>query len=230
MDPREKAAAEEFDRWAKAGRDASMAEGHRDVTEQVLVGWPLDAADRVLDVGCGNGWAVRWLVQRGAGTGVGVDVSPEMVHRARALAQDDARFDFRVASGADLPFPDGWFSRLLSVESLYYYPHPGQALVEWRRVAAPGARLAVIVDLYAENEGSLPWVEALPIPVHVLGAEGLARMVHAAGWAEVRWRQVIDSRPLTPEAEFRPSPYWPAYAQYLAYRRAGSLVVEAVAR
>lgn len=230
MDAIEKAAAEEFDRWARAGRAESMAEGHRNVTEQVLQGWSLGPSDRVLDIGCGNGWAVHWLVQHGAGTGVGVDVSSEMIHRARLLARDDARFDFRVSGAADLPFPDGWFSHLLSVESIYYYPRPGQALAEWRRVAAPGARLAVVIDLYAENAGSLPWVDALDVPVHVLGADELARLVHAAGWAEVQWRQVRDTRPVKSAEAFEPSRYWPSYELYRAYREAGALAVEAVAR
>lgn len=230
MDPIEKAAAEEFDRWARAGRAESMAEGHRNVTEQVLSQWPLTSDSRVIDIGCGNGWAVRWLVYHGAGTGVGVDVSSEMIHRARQAVSDDARFDFRVSGGADLPWPDGWFSHLLSVESLYYYPRPGEALVEWRRVAAPGARLAIVIDLYAENPGSLPWVDALDIGVHVFSADQLARMVHAAGWADVRWRQVRDTRPVQSADQFQPSTYWPSYDLYRAYREAGALAVEATVR
>ncbi len=226
MDPIEKAAAAEFDRWAEAGRGESMADGHRDVTGQVLDGWDLGPDDRVLDVGCGNGWAVRWLVERGAGAGIGVDVSPQMINRARQLAQGDDRFQFQVASGDALPLPDGHVSHLLSVESLYYYPDPARALREWRRVVRPGGRLAIVIELYAENTGSLSWVDALDVAVHVLGADQLADMARAAGWTDVRWRQVQDRRPLTAPDAFQPSRYWPSYDQYLAYRKAGALAVE----
>ncbi|RME22338.1 MAG: class I SAM-dependent methyltransferase [Deltaproteobacteria bacterium] len=233
----EKAAAEEFDRWAAAGRDESMARGHRDVTEQAVADWDLGPGDRILDVGCGNGWAVRMLVDRVAGVpeggppsgpiGTGVDISPEMIARARAATRGDPRFRFVVAPGDRLPFDDGEFSHVLSVESLYYYPDPAAALREWRRVASDGARLAVVIELYRENPGSLLWVDALDIDVHVLGTRELVEMAQAAGWREVRARQVRDRSPVRSREEFTPSRYWPDYAAYLAYREAGALVVSA---
>ena len=81
--PDEQSAAAEFDGWAKSGRAESMAEGHRGVTEAALDHWQLDESSVVLDAGCGNGWAVRWLVTRGAGGGIGTDISPGMIDRAR---------------------------------------------------------------------------------------------------------------------------------------------------
>ncbi|MCB9781153.1 MAG: class I SAM-dependent methyltransferase [Alphaproteobacteria bacterium] len=236
MLPTERAAADEFDRWAAAGRGESMADGHRDVTTQGLSGWSLTRRDRVLDVGCGNGWAVRWLRHGapaggpGAGFAMGVDVSPAMVRRARQLRGGDMAQRFEVASGAALPLADDAVSHVLSVESLYYYPDPGAALAEWRRVTRDGGRFALVIELYAENQGSLAWVDALDVAVHVLGADAWADLARAAGWQDVRWRQVQDRRPLKPREAFVPSAYSPSYDHYLAYRRAGALVVEGVAR
>lgn len=227
--PTEQAAAAEFDAWAEAGRGESMAEGHRDVTGQVLDGWTLSSDHHVLDIGCGNGWALRWLIERGAGQGTGVDLSPAMIARARAAVGADPRFAFHVAGGDRLPVADHSVSHLLSVESLYYYPDPGAALLEWRRVARPGARLAIVVELYAENRGSLPWVDALEVDVHLLGAEDYRTLARQAGWEQVTWRQVPDRRPIKTEQQFEPSRYWPDYQLYLAYRQAGALAVEAVA-
>ncbi len=221
----ERAAAAEFDRWAQAGRGESMARGHRDVTEQALADWTPGPGDRVLDVGCGNGWAVRWLVERGAGHGAGVDVSSEMIARANAATQGDDRFSFHVAAGERLPFGDASFSHVLSIESLYYYPDPAAALREWRRVAAPGAHLAIVIELYRENPGSLVWVDALDVDVHVLGASQLVDQATDAGWRDVGWRQVQERSPVLSPDDFQPSRYWPDYADYLAYRQAGALVV-----
>jgi len=225
--PKEAAAAAEFDRWAHAGRAESMASGHRRATGEAIAHWALGADDTVLDVGCGNGWAVRWLVERGAGHGLGVDISPAMIGRANDAVQSDARFRFDVSSGETLPYDDARVTHLLSVESLYYYPQPARALMEWARVLRPGGKMAIVLDLYQENEGAHVWVDVLPIDVHLLSAEEYCVLAREAGFAEVSWRQSRDPRPPTPESEFEPSKYWPTYAMYLTYHTQGSLIVEA---
>jgi len=223
--PDEQRAASEFDDWADAGRAESMAEGHRGVTEAALAHWKLDDSSVVLDVGCGNGWAVRWLVGQGASRGIGVDISPGMIERATAATKGDERFDFRVASSQHLPIEDGTASHLLSVESLYYYPDPAVALAEWARVTKSGGELAVVIDLYEENIATHAWVDALDVDVHLLSSAQCIAMAKAGGWRDLRWWQVQDPRPLTPEAEFQSSQYWPSYEMYLDYRKTGALVI-----
>jgi len=223
--PDEKQAAVEFDGWAKSGRAESMAEGHRGVTEAALTHWSVNDSSVVLDAGCGNGWAVRWLVERGAGRGLGTDISPGMIARAQAATAGDSRFQFEVASSQRLPLDDGEVSHLLSVESLYYYPDPAAALAEWARVTRTGGHLAVVIDLYEENKATHAWVDALDVDVHLLSAPQCRAMAEAGGWTDVRTWQVQDSRPITPEADFSPSQYWPSYEMYLDYRRMGALVI-----
>lgn len=225
MNQMEQAAAAEFDQWAHNGRAESMAEGHRDATAQILEGWTLTAADRVLDVGCGNGWAVRWMLERGAGSGDGVDISPEMIDRARSLTTAGMSAAFAVSAGERLPFKDASFSAILSVESLYYYPDPGAALAEWARVSRRDGRLGVMVDLFAENPAGPVWKEALDIDVHLLSESDFQRLAQEAGWRNVKTWRVIDRRPMKTEAEFTPSRWYPTYAIYRGYREAGSLAV-----
>lgn len=220
-------AATEFDQWADAGRAESMADGHQGVTFAAIRDWTLDAEDVALDVGCGNGWAVRELVARGAGRGLGVDIAPKMIALARSATDGDPRFDFHTASADALPWPDGAVSHILNIESIYYYPDPATALVEWARVAKPGARLTVLVDLYEENPATHVWIDALDIDVHLLSAPQLIAMAEAAGWTDVYAEQVLDPRPITPESAFKTSKYWPSYAHYREYRETGALVIHA---
>ena len=221
------AAAAEFDRWALAGRDASMARGHRHAAEAVTAGWAPGPEDAVLDVGCGNGWAVRMLVERGAGRGVGVDAAPEMIARARGLSADDARLAYHVAPASAIPASDGEFAFVLNIESLYYYPDPEIALREWARVARRGARLGLVLDLYLESPGSHTWIDALDVGVHLLSIADVVALVEGAGFAGVSWRQVRPPGPAPDEASFQPSRYVPSFAHALALFEAGSLIVEA---
>jgi len=225
--PDPKAAATEFDNWADAGRAESMAVGHQGVTEAAIRNWELHGASTVLDVGCGNGWAVRELVTRGAGRGFGVDISPRMIEKAQQATSGDVRFGFQVSAAENLPMENGTISHLLNVESLYYYPSPKEALVEWARVTAADGVLAIVVDLYEENPATHTWIDALDIDVHLLSAPQIMSMARDAGWRQVSSEQVLDPRPITPKKDFTISKYWPSYEMYLDYRQTGALVVHA---
>ena len=196
-----------------------MARGHRPVVEPLLDRWQLTQRSRVLDVGCGNGWAVRWMLERGAGEGSGVDISPAMVHEAQQGAGN-----FLVASGERLPFPDAHFTHVLSVESLYYYPDPEGALREWARVTRPGGQLGCLIELFAENLGSAIWAEVLDVHAHLWSEHRWLAAAQSAGW-ETRIERI--RRPGKPESEqdFVPSRYWPSYALYVDYWRAGALLI-----
>ncbi|EIM26233.1 methylase involved in ubiquinone/menaquinone biosynthesis [Microvirga lotononidis] len=122
------------------------------------VGWfpwvagklPLEAGDRILDVGCGPGWF--W-----SATANGLlealdltlaDLSPGMVEEA---AQRCKPLTFRSVQGqqADasvLPFDDGSFDAVIAMHMLYHLPDPAKGIAEMYRVLKPGGFLAVTTN------------------------------------------------------------------------------------
>src|SRR5258708_29373065 len=75
---------QEFNRWAAAGRGDEMESHHSDITEQTIALMDLRSADRVLDLGCGTGWASRRLARLvPEGDVVGIDVPHALVRRVR---------------------------------------------------------------------------------------------------------------------------------------------------
>ena len=85
----------EFNDWAKAGKGPSMEKGHRPVGEQAieLMNIPIDA--RVLDVGCGSGWATRLMAEKAqSGHVVGIDISDEMIRLARESSGSFSNVEF----------------------------------------------------------------------------------------------------------------------------------------
>ncbi len=84
----------EFNRWAAEGEGEKMERHHLDITEKTIRLMALRPGERVLDLGCGSGWATRLLARlvgdgpEGFGQVVGVDVSDEMVRQARQASKD----------------------------------------------------------------------------------------------------------------------------------------------
>lgn len=95
----------------------------------------------VLDAGCGAGRFLPYLAERGCHV-EGIDLSPEMVRRAR---QDHPEFVTVTGSIAELPWPDGSFDGVFSWYSTIHTPDEdvGQLIRELRRVLRPGGYLLV---------------------------------------------------------------------------------------
>lgn len=62
----------------------------------------LSGGGTVLDVGCGEGYCARKVVEMGAARVIGVDISEGMVQSARAASEGDDRFSYYAASSNDL--------------------------------------------------------------------------------------------------------------------------------
>src|SRR5437763_7952443 len=53
----------EFNRWAAEGEGDKMQRHHLDITEKTIRLMNLRPGERVLDLGCGSGWATRLLAR-----------------------------------------------------------------------------------------------------------------------------------------------------------------------
>src|SRR5437868_1124016 len=148
---------QEFNRWAEEGRGEEMENHHWPITRPVLPLMELKDGDCVLDLGCGSGWATRKLAELVAptGTAVGIDVSDEMIARARKDSGRIANVRFEIAAAHEIPAGSNWFTKVLSIESFYYYPDQDAALQELFRVMAPAGRLFILINLYKDNPYSL---------------------------------------------------------------------------
>ncbi len=196
----------EFNRWAEEGEGGKMEQHHLDITLKTLRLMDLRPGQRVLDLGCGAGWATRLLAQavaQDSGTAgeanvVGVDVSDEMIRLARETSREPSNLRYVVGSASQIPERDSFFDRILSVESFYYYPDQGRALDEIFRVMAPEGRLFILINLYADNQYSLQWVDKLKVPVHVRSAAEYVGMLQEHGFENAEWQQIPDDTP-TPD-------------------------------
>jgi arsenite methyltransferase len=218
----------EFNEWARAGRGEGMEKGHRPVGEQAIELMEIPAGARILDLGCGSGWASRLMAERAQlGKVIGIDISDEMVQIATNTSKDFSNIEFKVASAEALPFSDHEFTHVFSMESLYYYSNMLAALREVYRVLGDGGRFVTVVDLYFENEPSHQWIATLNVPVQLLSIPDYRTVFQEAGFVNVRDRRLFDPKPV-------PDDYsggsFKTREDYVLYKQNGSLMVSGEVR
>ncbi|GGP36498.1 hypothetical protein GCM10010185_04520 [Saccharothrix coeruleofusca] len=182
-----------FGYWRDIPLDGELTVEQRVASQEALYDVALDAlgvrpGDRVLEVGSGRGLGAARVLRHDPALVRGLDLLPEQVARARATTTDP-RVAFVVGSSADMPFGDGGFDRLLSVEAAQHFDDLAAFTRESARVLAPGGSLAVTTFFAADDRAGPPLSEllatfasGLDLP-HPIG-DFLADL-RAAGFADV---------------------------------------------
>lgn len=135
-----------FDYWdgdRKTGYGGYKYDGRwRTVAEGLAQHYQLQAGDRVLDVGCGKAFLLYDLTQVVPGLEVhGIDVSSYAIEHAR----EEMRPHLQTANAAKLPFADGSFDLVISINTLHnlYCYELDAALREIERVGKDKKYLCV---------------------------------------------------------------------------------------
>jgi arsenite methyltransferase len=168
------------------------------------VGYFLDLAglasgERVLDLGSGSGMDTfaAALAVGTSGQLVGIDMTPEQLHKAEALRRSAgfAQVQFVSARMEQLPFADDTFDAVISNGVVNLAPSKDAVFAEVARVLRPGGRMA-IADIVSQLE--------LP-PKISCNAELWASCIGGAAH-RATYEQAIEMAGLTVE-QIRPNPY-----------------------
>ena len=96
---------------------------------------------KILDIGAGTGFLSIMLAELGYRV-VGIDISEEMMERAKKKAQDmGVEAEFKPGDAENLSFETGSFDAIVNRAVLWTLPNPEKALAEWKRVLKPGGIL-----------------------------------------------------------------------------------------
>ncbi len=126
---------------ARAFADGRGEDGRS--TYQLLAGLPA-ADDRVLDLGCGDGYLLELLVARGCRDLVGIDMSPEELAAAGARPALAGVRLFEARAEA-LPLPAASVDWALSHMAFMLMAEVEAVVAELGRVLRPGGRFAAVV-------------------------------------------------------------------------------------
>src|SRR5437763_555927 len=150
--------------------------------------------DTLLDVACGGGIVVCAFAPylRHA---TGIDATPAMLQRSRALAAEKGIANVTWQEGAveHLPYADGAFTIVVTRFAMHHFLDPAAVFREMVRVCAPGGRI-VVVDTYTSEDpakaAAFNRLEIFRDPSHArsLYLTELKGLYRTAGLAEPRAR------------------------------------------
>ena len=166
-----------------AARRGVTASDERDLLPRLRAMLEELAAPQVLDVATGTGRVPLLLAGQPwfGGQVCGVDIAPAMLAQAQAkvaAAGVGGRVTLREGDASRLPWPDGAFDLVTSLEALEFFPRPRCALAEMARVLRPGGTL--LISKYPDL-----WARVLPLKG--LTRRGMARTLERLGFGAIEF-------------------------------------------
>jgi len=181
-----------FNEWAELDKDLGMERGHADAVTEML-DFALKERHRInnnftfLDLGCGNGWVVRKVVDDPLCINAfGIDGAPQMIANARKRGGSEEY----ILANIDEHEPTQQYDLIHSMEVLYYLENPVAIL---KKIANSwlneGGRLIVGIDLYHENIDSHSWEDKVGTRMLMFKEREWINFFRQAGFHDVTsWR------------------------------------------
>ncbi len=166
----------------------------------------LKPGETVVDLGSGAGFDVFLAAKQVGETGrvIGVDMTPQMLDKARANAKQDGytNVEFRLGEIEHLPMADNSANAIISNCVINLSPEKASVFRESYRVLQPGGRLAItdmvaITPVPPEWKGDDAFVSAC-----IAGAatvDDVKRMLAEAGFQQIRVQLKEESRAVISE-------------------------------
>ena len=105
--------------------------------------------ERILDVACGGGVLSLKIAEKGCEVH-GVDILEDEIKGAKRLAErEKMACEFEVGSAEDLPYPDGYFDKVVCSSSLEHFKDDVKALKEMYRVLKPNGVVVLTTDSFS---------------------------------------------------------------------------------
>ncbi len=124
-----------------------MSEGNKTIIQDTLKVLDAKAGDRILEIGMGNGHFVSEIVSKDQSISYsGCDFSEVMVNESRKNNQqwiDNQQAEFMLTDGTSLPFDDQTFTKIFTVNTLYFWEDRQAVLAEFKRVLKPDGVLII---------------------------------------------------------------------------------------
>jgi len=179
-----------FDKWAQNGRAELMEKEHGKNVSKFLNSILFDKPFTFLDVGCGNGWVVRKIVNEdNCKKSIGIDKSKKMIIQSEKKKIDNKEKFFHT--DIESWKYTGKFDFIFSMESLYYADSIESALVKIYKLLKPGGEFFCGTDFYTDNKATAKWAKIMKIQMHLHSKKEWKELFQNAGF-KVKTKHIKD--------------------------------------
>ncbi|MBS1759486.1 MAG: class I SAM-dependent methyltransferase [Bacteroidetes bacterium] len=96
--------------------------------------------DVVLDIACGTGFGSDMIAQKSKGNVIGGDIAEEAIDECNSRWKR-SNLSFKVLDGTNLDYPDNYFDKIVSFETIEHTGKYNEMAAEFARVLKPGGLL-----------------------------------------------------------------------------------------
>ncbi|MDY6818234.1 MAG: class I SAM-dependent methyltransferase [Halobacteriales archaeon] len=150
-----------YGRWARLyDLLASQTPGIGSLRTRAAAACRLDPGDTVVEMGCGTGANFPYLREAvgASGTVIGADLTPGMLHRARARIERAGWVNVHLMQGdATQPPIDTEIDAILATFVVGMFDDPESAVARWCELLAPDGRLALLDATRSDRASMRPF-------------------------------------------------------------------------
>ncbi|MAV59461.1 MAG: hypothetical protein CMG07_05885 [Candidatus Marinimicrobia bacterium] len=183
-----------FNEWAKTGKDKGMETGHNNSVEFMikLLKTYKPEANLGIDIGCGNGWAVKKMKKfLNYGNIIGVDGSRKMIQKAK---KEDPKGDYFCENIIKYEYEEK-FDFIHSMEVLYYLENPENFIKHAFINMQKNEGIFIMgIDHYKENKPSLNWPQECGVFMNTKSIKEWIGLIKSAGYEKVKHWQVPNNK------------------------------------
>lgn len=134
------------------GRDLCQ-HGMMDIEEMEFLATLLKPGEKVLEVGCSNGYISEYLHGQSGCNILGLDYADVAIAQAQARTRDkESSLSFRCADLIRDELPDGDFDTILAIDSIYFMGDYNKTLAKLNANLKPGGRLIIAAFQAREDD------------------------------------------------------------------------------
>lgn len=96
--------------------------------------------EKVLDIACGTGFGTEMIASKTSGNVTGGDIAADAIEECKSRWKKP-NLEFKVLDGTNLDFPDNYFDKIVSFETIEHTGEYKAMAAEFARVLKPGGKL-----------------------------------------------------------------------------------------